>query len=58
METLSMFIIMASALLWMFGVPIALIVIAFNLALIRRVVEAYEWPEDQICGELVGGEDV
>jgi len=42
METLSMIIIMTSAVLWMFGVPIALIVIAFNLALIRRVAEAEE----------------
>jgi uncharacterized membrane protein len=42
METLSMFIIMASALLWMFGVPIALIVIAFNLVLMRCAMEAEE----------------
>ena len=51
METLSMFIIMTSALLWMFCVPIALIVIAFNIVLIRLATEAkvatseplYDW---------------
>ena len=39
MELLVMFIIMIAALLWVFGVPIALIVIAFNLLDIRRAIE-------------------
>jgi len=47
METLSMFIIMTSALLWMFCVPIALIVIAFNLVSIRYATEAEEVEPDK-----------
>ena len=51
MELLAMFIIMIAAVLWVFGVPIALIVIAFNIVLIRLATEAkvatseplYDW---------------